>query len=278
VIMPVPRPKGRHVRRIDAMPVLTWLVVVAEVDGPKGVKPIDRVPRTSPPVEGFEQAMVVVSHHEKRRLIEGYFKAPRSGRRVTERRLKTKGRLGALVGLLSAVAARLLPLKAHARAEPDRRAVEVVPPRHVDLLKSARGLGRATTPGAGRFYGELAVVGGFLLGAEARRRPGLDHDLARLGGASADDEGGGGGRGARPLRRGLAGKDEAYSPDLDPIERLFSKLKAYLRSAAARTVAALIEAKGEALREVRPGAILGWFGHGGYRTSTSTDTLDRKLL
>jgi len=70
----------------------------------------------------------------------------------------------------------------------------------------------------------------------------------------------------------------AYSPGLNPIERLFSKLKAYLRSAAARTVDALIGAMGDALREVRPGDILGWFGHSGYRTSTSTDTLDRKLL
>src|SRR5262249_40399325 len=55
-----------------------------------------------------------------------------------------------------------------------------------------------------------------------------------------------------------------YSPDLNPIERLFSKLKAYLRSAAARTVDGLIEAMGDALRAVRPGDILGWFGHSGY--------------
>ena len=70
----------------------------------------------------------------------------------------------------------------------------------------------------------------------------------------------------------------AYSPDLNPIERLFSKLKAYLRSAAARTVDALIDAMGEALRAVRPGDILGWFGHSGYHPHPSTDTLKRKLL
>jgi transposase len=32
------------------------------------------------------------------------------------------------------------------------------------------------------------------------------------------------------------GKDKAYSPDLNPIERLFSKLKAALRKAKARTI------------------------------------------
>jgi len=67
----------------------------------------------------------------------------------------------------------------------------------------------------------------------------------------------------------------AYSPDLNPIERLFSKLKAHLRSAKARTVDGLIEAMGEALRAVRPGDILGWFAHSGYRAVSSTDTLNR---
>ena len=57
----------------------------------------------------------------------------------------------------------------------------------------------------------------------------------------------------------------AYSPDLNPIEPLFSKLKEFLRSAAARTVDALIDAMGDARRAVTTGDILGWFKHCGYR-------------
>jgi transposase len=57
----------------------------------------------------------------------------------------------------------------------------------------------------------------------------------------------------------------AYSPDFNPIEEMFSKLKEALRSAAARTVDALIEAMGDALRSVTPGDIFGWFNHCGYR-------------
>jgi transposase len=68
----------------------------------------------------------------------------------------------------------------------------------------------------------------------------------------------------------------AYGPDLNPIEQLFSKLKGLLRSAAARTVDAVIEAMGDALRAVQPGDILGWFGHSGYPTTTSIVTVDRK--
>lgn len=39
----------------------------------------------------------------------------------------------------------------------------------------------------------------------------------------------------------------SYSPDLNPIEEAFSKVKARLRKAAARTREALVEAMGEAL-------------------------------
>jgi transposase len=68
----------------------------------------------------------------------------------------------------------------------------------------------------------------------------------------------------------------AYSPDLNPIEQLFSQLKAALRSAAARTVEAVIAAMGEALRAVRPGDIRGWFAHSGYLTEPSTVTVNKK--
>jgi transposase len=70
----------------------------------------------------------------------------------------------------------------------------------------------------------------------------------------------------------------AYSPDLNPIERLFSKLKAHLRTAAARTVDGLIEAMGDALRSIRPDDILAWFRHSGYQATRSSDTVKQKPL
>jgi hypothetical protein len=160
--MPVPRHKSRYVRQVAATPVPMWLVVVTEVDCPRGAKPIEWVLYTSLPVADLEGAMRVVSYYEKRWLIEEYFKALKTGCRVTERQLKTRGRLEALVGLLSVVAVRLLQLKAHARVEPDRPAAEVVPPRFVSLLRIARGLSREAPLTVGRFYRELAKLGGFL--------------------------------------------------------------------------------------------------------------------
>jgi len=56
----------------------------------------------------------------------------------------------------------------------------------------------------------------------------------------------------------------AYSPDLNPIEEAFSKLKELLRRAAARTHEALAAAIWAALKVITPQDALGWFSHGGY--------------
>lgn len=56
----------------------------------------------------------------------------------------------------------------------------------------------------------------------------------------------------------------AYSPDLNPIEKMFFKLKEYLRSVGARDVGALIEALGDALRRVTDDDIREWFRFCGY--------------
>ena len=51
----------------------------------------------------------------------------------------------------------------------------------------------------------------------------------------------------------------AYSPDLNPIEKMWSKLKALLRKAEARTPEQLDEAIGSALNQVTPNDARGWF-------------------
>jgi transposase len=58
----------------------------------------------------------------------------------------------------------------------------------------------------------------------------------------------------------------AYSPDLNPIEEAFAKIKALLRKAQARTREALLEAMGRALDAVTASDTRGYFEHRGYRT------------
>ena len=55
-----------------------------------------------------------------------------------------------------------------------------------------------------------------------------------------------------------------YSPDLNPIEPGWAKVKAALRRAAARTTDALHEALGPALAAITPQDAAGFFRHCGY--------------
>ncbi len=58
-----------------------------------------------------------------------------------------------------------------------------------------------------------------------------------------------------------------YSPDFNPIEGAWSKLKAYLRKVAARTPKALDRALARGLAHIRSTAARGWFKHAGYKTA-----------
>jgi transposase len=56
-----------------------------------------------------------------------------------------------------------------------------------------------------------------------------------------------------------------YSPDFNPIEEAFSKVKGLLRRAEARTREALLEAMGRALDAVTASDARSFFEHRGYR-------------
>jgi transposase len=59
----------------------------------------------------------------------------------------------------------------------------------------------------------------------------------------------------------------AYSPDLNPIEEAFAKVKNHLRKTASRTKEALVEAIGAALSAITAADTRGFFEHAGYSTT-----------
>jgi transposase len=79
-----------------------------------------------------------------------------------------------------------------------------------------------------------------------------------------------------PVHRvaGIAGTIEAagatllylppYSPDLNPIELAFSKLKAHLRQAAEHTIPALMRRIGRVVKAFSPQECRNFFRHAGY--------------
>lgn len=61
----------------------------------------------------------------------------------------------------------------------------------------------------------------------------------------------------------------AYSPDFNPIEKMWSKLKQVLRGIKARTGEELFAATGTALSTITSGDAQGWFESCGYTVSQS---------
>ncbi len=62
----------------------------------------------------------------------------------------------------------------------------------------------------------------------------------------------------------------SYSPDYNPIEEAFSKIKGLVRKAEARTREALVEAIGSALSAVTTEDVRGFFEHCGYGMSVQS--------
>lgn len=58
-----------------------------------------------------------------------------------------------------------------------------------------------------------------------------------------------------------------YSPDLNPIEHCWAKMKARLRALKPRTVPDLLDALGNAFASITCHDILGWFRHCGYQVA-----------
>jgi transposase len=61
-----------------------------------------------------------------------------------------------------------------------------------------------------------------------------------------------------------------YSPDFNPIEEAFAKIKALLRRAAARSREALVQTMGAALDAVTAQDAHGFFEHCGYRAAVQS--------
>jgi transposase len=58
-----------------------------------------------------------------------------------------------------------------------------------------------------------------------------------------------------------------YSPDLNPIEQLFSKLKHAMRKAMGRTIDAVHDALAEVLDAIKPGECQNYLANAGYKST-----------
>lgn len=160
----IPRPKvtSQEVKAYGITEIQTNVVIVEEqVKKGSKQKPIKWVLLTSLPATTFEDAWQVIEDYEKRWLIEEYHKVLKTGCNIEGHALRTKGRLEALIGLISVIGVRLLSLKMHARVEPNEKAVNRVPSTWIEAIAGVRpriNIANLTVRG---FFHALAKLGGF---------------------------------------------------------------------------------------------------------------------
>lgn len=160
--LPRPSVSSRFVKDSGHKEIETNIVVVKEVDAPRGVSRIMWVLMTSIAVDTFEQAWKVIEYYESRWLIEEYHKCLKTGCNIEGHSLRTSERLQAVSAVTSIIAVRLLSLKMDARNAPDTPAAKRVPPYWLKaLIANNPKLAKKPMTVYG-FFRAVAMLGGFL--------------------------------------------------------------------------------------------------------------------
>lgn len=171
VAFPRPKMTSKWVKQCGIQSLEMNVVIVQEVDAPKGVKPVSWVLLTSLPVESFEDAWQIIEDYENRWLVEEYHKVIKTGCSVERHALREADALEPLTGLISVIGTRLLQLKLVGRNQPDAQAQSNVPAtwlKALALIKPKLNLSGLTVYA---FIRELAKLGGFL-GRKSDGEPG----------------------------------------------------------------------------------------------------------
>ena len=162
VTLPQPKMKSPFVKSCGIQDIATNVLVVEEVNAPKGVTPIRWILLTSLPVNTINAAWTVIEYYESRWLIEEYHKVMKSGCSIERHSLRTAARLEPLIGLISVVGVRLLSLKTISRHEPEAKAKHRVPGLWLKALLLMKPKLAKQELTVYEFFRELAKLGGFL--------------------------------------------------------------------------------------------------------------------
>ena len=153
-----------HVRRGDYVnePLRVWLVVVRELNPPKGTAPIDWMLLTDVPVETRADAWVRVEWYKCRWVVEEYHKGQKTGCSIEDLQFTSMQALEPMIGLLSVVAVTLLKLRDASRdpVAATRPATDYVDSRYVAILAGWRYKGKRSTLTVKEFFLALARLGG----------------------------------------------------------------------------------------------------------------------
>lgn len=147
-----------------------WAVRVWEENPPEGRPPMEWMLLTGEPLEGVADILRIADYYALRWQIESYHQCLKSGCKVEESQLESADRLGPMIAIACAVAARLVQLRNDARTRPEEPAVKCV---EASLVRTLAKLIRvkASSMSIRRFMRETAKLGGFI-GRNADGEPG----------------------------------------------------------------------------------------------------------
>lgn len=143
-------------------PLPLYVVLITELQPPKGAKPIEWLLLTNEPVQTLADAQRVLAWYERRWVIEEYHKALKTGCQIEDLQFTSVDRLQPAIALLSAVALTLLNLRDASR-RPDaktRRATTIFAREYVEVLSIWRHRRLRTDLTVHDFFLALARLGG----------------------------------------------------------------------------------------------------------------------
>ena len=173
-VMPPGEEEGR------AEPLATLAVSATETDAPEGTEPLHWLPLTTerpePGVADAVHAAEVLDRYRKRWTVETWFKTPRSGTRIKDRRLDAADDLRKRLAFDAVTACHVADLTMLARERPETPATGVCPEGDVDLLHTLleaqghRGVERMERGGIPTTVRSFVIDLGRLVGAHPTKR------------------------------------------------------------------------------------------------------------
>lgn len=154
------RPPDGLTTRYDA--VATHVVLVREVNAPRGVEPLEWCLLTSEPIDTAEQVLAIVRMYESRWLLEEFHMGVKTGCGMETRQLQTGHGLRNLLAIVSPIACQLLRLRQSARAPSPPPASSLLSPTQLAVLRALRPK-LPPEPTARDALRWIANLGGFLM-------------------------------------------------------------------------------------------------------------------
>jgi Transposase DNA-binding/Transposase DDE domain len=155
------RPQNLRTRETPTSLTLN-IVRVWEPEPPADEPAVSWFLYTTEPIETPEQQLAIVDRYRARWTIEEYFKAIKTGCDFEKRQLQDYEGLVNLLATFAPIAYRILLIRSEARRVPHAKALTVVSPDQLDVLRARGRIKLGADPTAREVYLAIAALGGHI--------------------------------------------------------------------------------------------------------------------